>query len=222
MSDTKVIVDKLWNYCNVLRDDGLSYGDYVEQLTYLLFLKMADEQRPARPRPDRAGGLRLAVAARPRRARSSRPTTSPSSTSSAGAGHARGRLPQGAEPHPGPGQARRLIVDLIDSEKWMTLDADVKGDAYEGLLEKNAADTKSGAGQYFTPRALIAAMVDVMQPEPGQRICDPACGTGGFFLAAARLHLRHNPNLDPDQKRHLRSGLFTAGRSSTTPPGCAR
>ena len=83
-----------------------------------------------------------------------------------------------------PAKLERLIKDLIGNEKWMTLDADVKGDAYEGLLEKNAADTKSGAGQYFTPRALIRAIVEVMRPEPDMKICDPACGTGGFFLLA--------------------------------------
>jgi type I restriction enzyme M protein len=102
-----------------------------------------------------------------------------------------------------PAKLRRLVVDLIDRESWLTLEADVKGDAYEGLLEKNAEDVKSGAGQYFTPRALIKAIVEVMRPEPGMRICDPACGTGGFLLAAhewiARNHL-----LDPDEKRHLR------------------
>ena len=83
-----------------------------------------------------------------------------------------------------PAKLRRLIVDLIDRETWLTLDADVKGDAYEGLLEKNAEDVKSGAGQYFTPRPLIRALVEVMRPEPGMTICDPACGTGGFLLAA--------------------------------------
>jgi len=83
-----------------------------------------------------------------------------------------------------PAKLRRLIVDLIDKEQWSSLDADVKGDAYEGLLQKNAEDVKNGAGQYFTPRALIAAIVDVMAPRPGQTICDPACGTGGFLLAA--------------------------------------
>jgi type I restriction enzyme M protein len=108
-----------------------------------------------------------------------------------------------------PAKLERLIKDLIGNEEWMSLGADVKGDAYEGLLEKNAADTKSGAGQYFTPRALIAAMVEVMQPGPDMRICDPACGTGGFFLAAFDYVIRHHPNLDPAQKRHLRSGLFT-------------
>ena len=85
----------------------------------------------------------------------------------------------------------------------------MKGDAYEGLLEKNAADTKSGAGQYFTPRALIRALVRVMQPQPDMKICDPACGTGGFFLLAYEYIVSNNPHLDPDQKRYLRSGEFT-------------
>jgi type I restriction enzyme M protein len=102
-----------------------------------------------------------------------------------------------------PAKLRRLVVDLIDRESWLTLDADVKGDAYEGLLERNAEDVKSGAGQYFTPRPLIRAVVEVMRPAPGMRIADPACGTGGFLLAAhewiARNHL-----LDPDEKRALR------------------
>ncbi|MGH8116996.1 MAG: HsdM family class I SAM-dependent methyltransferase, partial [Rhodanobacteraceae bacterium] len=80
-----------------------------------------------------------------------------------------------------PAKLRRLIADLIDKEQWSSLDSDVKGDAYEGLLEKNAADVKGGAGQYFTPRALIHAIVDVMRPEPDQLIHDPACGTGGFL-----------------------------------------
>jgi type I restriction enzyme M protein len=108
-----------------------------------------------------------------------------------------------------PAKLERLVKDLIGNEQWMSLDADVKGDAYEGLLEKNAADTKSGAGQYFTPRALISAIVEVMQPGPDMTICDPACGTGGFFLLAFASILRNYPNLDPDQVKHLRSGLFT-------------
>ena len=108
-----------------------------------------------------------------------------------------------------PAKLQRLIDDLIDGETWMGLDVDIKGDAYEGLLERNAADTKSGAGQYFTPRPLISAMVDVMQPTPDMRICDPACGTGGFFLAAYDYIIKHNPHLDRAQKQHLRSGAFT-------------
>ena len=77
-----------------------------------------------------------------------------------------------------------MIVDLINEEDWSSMGADVKGDAYEGLLEKNAQDTKSGAGQYFTPRPLIQAMVDAVAPKPGESVCDPACGTGGFLFTA--------------------------------------
>ena len=106
-----------------------------------------------------------------------------------------------------PAKLRRLIVDLIEPEQWTGIDADVKGDAYEGLLEKNAAETKSGAGQYFTPRPLIKAMVDVMRPEPGQSISDPCCGTGGFFLAA-HDYIAADNELDRDQKRFLRDEAF--------------
>jgi len=209
VSDAKAIVDKLWNYCNILRDDGLSYGDYVEQLTYLLFLKMAEEQHQLgldRIVPQGLDwpsllGLKgealeahyIAILNRLGRGDDMLGVVFRK---------AQNRIQD-------PAKLERLIKDLIGNETWMTLDADVKGDAYEGLLEKNAADTKSGAGQYFTPRALISAVVDVMQPGPDMRICDPACGTGGFFLAAFDHILRHHPNLDPDQKRHLRSGLFS-------------
>jgi type I restriction enzyme M protein len=88
------------------------------------------------------------------------------------------------------------------------MSADVKGDAYEGLLEKNAQDTKSGAGQYFTPRALIRAMVDAIAPRPGETICDPACGTGGFFLISHEYIMNHNPNLTKEQKRKFKESTF--------------
>jgi type I restriction enzyme M protein len=200
------LVQRLWNYCNVLRDDGLSYGDYLEQLTYLLFLKMADEQtKPPFGRPAfvpegldwpsllARDGDELEV-------------------------HYRHLLTELGK-RPGmlgvvfrkaqnrlqdPAKLRRLIVDLIDRERWMTLDVDVKGDAYEGLLEKNAEDVKTGAGQYFTPRPLIRAIVEVMRPEPGMTICDPACGTGGFLLAGHEWISGNYPYLDPDEKRRLR------------------
>jgi type I restriction enzyme M protein len=104
-----------------------------------------------------------------------------------------------------PGKLRKLMSDLIGKETWMSLDADVKGDAYEGLLAKNAEDIKTGAGQYFTPRVLIRAIVDVMRPEPGIRICDPACGAGGFLLAAYEYISReHGARMDPDERRFLR------------------
>ena len=101
-----------------------------------------------------------------------------------------------------PAKLRRLI-ELINSETWVGLDVDVKGDIYEGLLEKNAQDIKSGAGQYFTPRPLIKAMVAVMRPEPGMTIYDPACGTGGFLLAA-HDYISHNYQLDKGQKDFLK------------------
>lgn len=101
-----------------------------------------------------------------------------------------------------PAHLRRLIVDLIDREIWTTLDTDVKGDAYEGLLQKNAEDTKSGADQYFTPRPLIQAIVEVMQPQPGKTICDPACGTGGFLLAAHDYIVKHY-QLTRDESKFL-------------------
>src|SRR5215213_7528659 len=147
------LVQKLWNYCNVLRDDGLSYGDYVEQLTYLLFLKMAHERtQPPFSRPS-------AVPAG---------YDWPSLTALDGdalEAHYRHML-ETLGKQPGmlgvifrkaqnkiqdPAKLKRLISDLIDQAEWTSLDADVKGDAYEGLLEKNAQDVKGGAGQYFTP-----------------------------------------------------------------------
>ena len=101
-----------------------------------------------------------------------------------------------------PAKLKRLVSDLIGKETWMTLDADVKGDGYEGLLAKNAEDVKSGAGQYFTPRSLIRAIVDVMRPTAGRRVCDPAAGTGGFLLAACEQ--MKSASLDPDEKKFLR------------------
>ena len=203
------LVQKLWNYCNILRDDGLSYGDYVEQLTFLLFLKMADEQsKPPfnKPSPIPKGfswpallkldGDDLEI--------HYRHTLEELGKRSGMLGvifrKAQNKIQD-------PAKLRRLIVDLIDKEQWSSLSADVKGDAYEGLLQKNAEDVKGGAGQYFTPRPLIAAMVDAIAPQPGQTICDPACGTGGFLLAAHDYIAKHY-QLDRAQKKKLKSGTF--------------
>ena len=199
------IVQKLWNYCNVLRDAGLSYGDYIEQLTYLLFLKMADERKQLQPEraPHIPEGyewsdlVNLEGDALEIQYRKTLETL----------GRETGMLGtifrKAQNKIQNPALLRRLVADLIDREQWTTLDVDVKGDAYEGLLEKNAEDVKTGAGQYFTPRALIRAIVEVMRPAPGKTIHDPACGTGGFLLIAHE-YLSHYYELDKDQKRHLR------------------
>jgi type I restriction enzyme M protein len=203
------LVQKLWNYCNILRDDGLSYGDYVEQLTFLLFLKMADEQSRApfnKPSPIPKGfGWDILVGLDGDDLET----------------HYRHTLEELGK-RPGmlgiifrkaqnkiqdPAKLRRLIADLIDKETWTSLDADIKGDAYEGLLEKNAADVKGGAGQYFTPRSLISAIVEAMAPQPGQTICDPACGTGGFLLAAYN-YLSKTGKLDRAQKKTLHNSTL--------------
>ncbi|MFI5003405.1 MAG: N-6 DNA methylase [Solirubrobacterales bacterium] len=215
------LVQRLWSYCSVLRDDGLSYGDYVEQLTYLLFLKMADEQtRPPFKRPAFIPkGLDWASLL----ARDGDDLEVHYRHVLTELGRKPGMLGvvfrKAQNRIQDPAKLRRLIVDLIDREQWMTLDVDVKGDAYEGLLQKNAEDVKAGAGQYFTPRPLIRAIVEVMRPQPAMTICDPACGTGGFLLAAHEHVVDNNPNLDRDQKHRLR---FEALRGSEIVDNTAR
>ncbi len=183
--NTASIVSRVWSFCTTLRDDGVGYGDYLEQLTYLIFLKMADEY--SRPPYNRDVGIPAEYGW-------------PSLTKRRGAelevhyvtllrelGNRPGVLGQiftkSQNKIQDPAKLNRLI-DMVNDVAWVTMGADVKGDIYESLLEKNAEDTKSGAGQYFTPRALIKAMVACLAPEPGRTIADPACGTGGFFLAA--------------------------------------
>jgi type I restriction enzyme M protein len=210
MSNPQQLVQKLWNYCNILRDDGLSYGDYVEQLTYLLFLKMADEQSTLRGVPSSVPA-EYAWPSLLERDGDELETHYRHALEELGqCGGMLGLIFRKAQNKiQDPAKLRRLIVDLINREQWSSISSDVKGDAYEGLLEKNAADVKGGAGQYFTPRPLIAAMVDVMAPQPGHTICDPACGTGGFLLAAHDyLADAKNYNLDREQKKRLKSGTL--------------
>jgi len=208
MSDngTSQIVAKLWSYCTLLKDEGLSYGQYVDQLTYLLFLKLAHERtqppynlKPVVPAPwdwtnlAAKEGDALEVHYRHTLEELAR---KPGML---------GTIFRKAQNHiSNPAMLRRLVADLIGRENWCSLSADVKGDAYEGLLEKNAQESKKGAGQYFTPRPIIRAMVQVMQPAPDDTICDPACGTGGF-LFLAHDHILHSfPHLTREQKKHLR------------------
>ena len=205
-SDSNRIVQKLWSYCNVLRDDGLSYQDYLEQLTMLLFLKMAEERAELTSQeqtiPD---GYRWANLSAPATEgthleahyiETLRVLANQSGMLGLIFRKAQNKIQD-------PAKLRQLIVELIGQEQWLPMSADVKGDAYEGLLEKNAEDTKSGAGQYFTPRALIDAIVDCVQPRAGETICDPACGTGGFLLSA-HDHIATNHDLDVEEKDHLR------------------
>ena len=200
------LVAKLWNFCNVLRDDGVSTIEYVEQLTYLLFLKMADERtKPPFNQPSIVPGGLDWQSLKDRDGDALEVHYRHILTELAKSPGMLGTIFRKAQNRiTDPAKLRRLIVNLIDQEKWTTVDADVKGDAYEGLLQKGAEDTKSGAGQYFTPRSLIRAIVAVMQPGPGDTIADPACGTGGFLLAAREYIAEHNPVMDPDEKKHLR------------------
>jgi type I restriction enzyme M protein len=203
-TESSAIVQKLWNYCNVLRDDGVSYGDYVEQLTYLVFLKMADEQtKPPFNKPStipkgfdwqslmEKDGVELEVHYRAVLDK---------------LGKEKGMIGvifrKSQNRIQDPAKLKRLLT-LISGETWLGMDIDVKGEIYEGLLQKNAEDVKSGAGQYFTPRGLIKAIIEVMRPQAGLTIFDPACGTGGFLLVAHDYIAKTNPKLNKDQKQFL-------------------
>ena len=204
-NQSSTIVQRLWNYCNVLRDDGVSYGDYVEQLTYLLFLKMDDENVWQLGKTSTIPADLSWSSLQPRDGDDLETHYRHILTELGKRSGLIGVIFRKAQNKiQDPAKLRRLI-DLIDGETWLGLDIDVKGEIYEGLLEKNAQDIKSGAGQYFTPRPLIRAMVDVMRPQPGDTICDPACGTGGFLLAAHDYIATQSGSLDRDQWQHLRS-----------------
>ncbi len=209
-NSSNAIVAKVWSFCNALRDDGVGYGDYLEQLTYLIFLKMADEysQPPHRKSlgiPDEYNWASLTCKSGAELEAHYGKLLRELATEQGTLGQiflkAQNKIQNPAMLY--------KIVNMIDGEKWTVLGADVKGDIYEGLLEKNAEDTKSGAGQYFTPRALISAMVDCIRPAPNKTIADPACGTGGFFLAA--YDFLNNPNhyrLNKAQKKFLKFNTF--------------
>jgi len=202
------LVQKLWSYCNVLRDDGVSDGDYVEQLTYLLFLKMADEL--CRQPFNRPVIIPAEFDWNALRNKDGSELETQYRKTLETLGKKSGMLGvifrKSQNKIQDPAKLRRLI-ELINDETWVGLDVDVKGEIYEGLLQKNAEDIKSGAGQYFTPRPLIKAMVEVMRPQPEQTIADPACGTGGFFLSE-HDYIFKNYQLDRDQKEFLKSSTF--------------
>jgi type I restriction enzyme M protein len=221
MSNSSTLVSKVWNFANVLRDDGVSYGDYLEQVTFLLFLKMADElSKPPYnkqihfPRLRDLDGQEMADGEICN-------WENLSSKKGAELEAFYGQLLRTLAKEPGilgqifvksqnkiqdPSKLLKVIT-MIDQEEWIMIGSDVKGDIYEGLLEKNAEDTKSGAGQYFTPRSLIRAMVECVQPKPEKTIMDPSCGTGGFFLAAYD-YIVANHALNRPQKEFLKNKTF--------------
>lgn len=208
MNATASIVSKVWSFCTTLRDDGVSYGDYLEQLTYLIFLKMADEY--SQPPYNRKVGIPAKYNWQSLKAKRGAELEVHYMTLLHELGNKPGMLGQiftkAQNKIQDPAKLYRLI-DMVNETQWVTMGADVKGDIYEGLLERNAEDTKSGAGQYFTPRALIRAMVECVRPEQGKTIADPACGTGGFFLAAYDFLVAAH-QMDREQKVFLKHETF--------------
>ncbi len=200
--DYSSLVSKVWSYAHVLRDQGISYGDYVEQITFLLFLKMDQERTellgdasiiPAQWRWEKLGSLAgddLELQYR---------HTLENLAKEKGLIGTIFRKAQNKLTDPAK---LKRVVSLIDAETWIGIGVDVKGEIYEGLLEKNAGEVKSGAGQYFTPRPLINAIVDVMAPRIDETVHDPACGTGGFLLSAYD-HMK-GQSRDREQQRRLR------------------
>jgi type I restriction enzyme M protein len=207
--NSNTLVQKIWNFCHTLRDDGVGYGDYLEQLTYLLFLKLAHEY--AQPPHSRDTHIPRSCNWTTLRNKTGEPLEAHYLTVLHKLGEEPGMLGaiffKAQNKIQDPAKLSRL-VQMIDAENWLSLDADVKGDLYEGLLQKNAEDTKSGAGQYFTPRALIDAMVECVSPEPLKTVADPACGTGGFFLGVHAWLTRPGMKLDRKQARFLRHDTF--------------
>ena len=207
--NTRTLIQKVWNFCHTLRDDGVGYGDYLEQLTYLLFLKMAHEytEEPYSRDTQIPKGFDWPSL----KSKVGEPLEAHYLATLHKLGSETGMLGaiffKAQNKIQDPAKLSRL-VQMIDAEKWVGMDADTKGDLYEGLLQKNAEDTKSGAGQYFTPRALIQAMVECVRPEPMKTIADPACGTGGFFLGAYDWLARSGKKLNIRQMEFLHSETF--------------
>ena len=206
MFEARRLVERLWSYCNVLRDDGVGTIEYTEQLTYLLFLKMAHEREtrklnPEQIVPENCSWQRLLDADGDDLELTYRHILEDLGKQDGTLGvifrKAQNRIQD-------PAKLKRLIVDLIDKENWSATGTDIKGDAYEELLSKGAEDIKSGAGQYFTPRPLIQAMVDCVRPTVSDTVVDPAAGTAGFLLAAYDFVSKDAEKLTPIQRLHLR------------------
>lgn len=208
---TNDIVQKLWNLCHVLRDDGITYHQYVTELTYLLFLKMMKEteQEKALPKGYRWGdleskdGVELLNFYREMLLH----------LGTKGSGRVQAIFANATTSLKQPRNLRKL-VESIDELDWYSARTEGLGDLYEGLLEKNASEKKSGAGQYFTPRPLIDSIVHLVKPKPGELVQDPAAGTAGFLIAADQFIKRATDNLfdltvpEQDfQKKHAFYGM---------------
>lgn len=201
------VVGKLWGYAHSLRHDGVDYGDYIEQLTYMLFLKMADEQGIELPKSTDWPYLRK---------QSGTELVDVYQDALRMLGKQQGMLGDifsGAQNRLTKPATLSRLIKAIDETEWTSLDVDVKAAAFEGLLEKAAAEGKKGAGQYFTPRPLIRTMVRLIQPNPRAHrqftICDPACGTGGFLVAAYEwLKEETGGALDRETAKRVRTSTY--------------
>lgn len=201
------VVAKLWGFCHTLRHDGIDYGDYIEQITYLLFLKMANERGLSLPELTDWAYLRR---------QSGTDLLDAYVEALRLLGRERGILGDifsGAQSRfTNPVNLKKLI-ELIDETEWIALDVDVKAAAFEGLLEKAASEGKKGAGQYFTPRALIESINRIVKPDPRVskdfKIGDPACGTGGFLVAAYDWLLKQTGGaLDREVAKRIRTQTY--------------
>lgn len=191
MASTNILVAKIWSFCDTLRDDGLGYGDYLEQLTYLLFLKMADENKSQYQIPDGCDWQELKSSGQIIE------TYESILKKLSNSGGMLSKIFAGALNKIHDSVKLKRLINLIDEEDWTSQEIDVKGEIYESLLQKNAEN--SGAGQYFTPRSVINAMVDCIQPKPKETVADPSCGTGGFFLGVLN-HLGKTKLTKPQQE----------------------
>jgi type I restriction enzyme M protein len=199
---TQEIVNKLWNLCNVLRDDGITYHEYLNELTFILFLKMAEETGNE---DDILEGYRWADL----KDKEGIPLNTfyrelLLKLGTEGKGRVQ-KIYNNAQTSINEPKNLRKIIKHIDELDWFNAKEEGLGEMYEGLLEKNASEKKSGAGQYFTPRPLINVMVRLMDPKVGERLNDPACGTYGFMIAAHEYILENNDiyALKDSENKHL-------------------
>lgn len=188
---TQDIVQKLWNLCNVLRDDGITYHQYVTELTYILFLKMAEETGADKDIPEEYRWEQLVKKSGIELKKFYKELLTKLGENSVG------RVSQiyanASSSIEEPKNLEKIITE-INKLDWYEAREEGLGDLYEGLLEKNASEKKSGAGQYFTPRVLIDVMTELIKPELGDRCFDPACGTFGFMIAANNYVKSQNNN----------------------------